>query len=87
MRERKDGALIGNIIKFDSNGKPFEFEPCTLSKSEYAKIISEINSNYDMYKDIKYASHSTLDIDGNYYVYYFENHGFNDYNIIAKSYY
>ena len=70
--------------RWDSNGNPFEYPTCHLSYKEYAKIISEINTNYELYKNEPYSVHYSVGIDNHYYVYYFENHGFNDYNIIGK---
>lgn len=73
-----------NFLRLDLKGKPFEFPSCLLNKKEYAKIISEINSNYDMYKGEQYSVHYSIGTDNRYYVYFFENHGFNDYNIMEK---
>ncbi len=70
--------------KVDSKGNPFEYQSCRLDYREYAKIISEINSNYSLYKDEAFAVHCSLGIDDCYYVYFFENHGFDDYNIVEK---
>lgn len=72
------------IYRCDSQGNPFEFPTCLLSKNEYAKINSEINTNYELYKDEKYPIHYSIGDDNHYYLYYFENHGFNDYNIVEK---
>lgn len=73
-----------NFLRLDLKGKPFEFPSCLLNKKEYAKIISEINSNYEMYKGEQYCVHYSIGTDNRYYVYFFENHGFNDYNIMEK---
>ena len=64
--------------------KPFRYSSCYLDSREYAKIISEINSSYDLYRDEPFAVHYSVGTDNRYYVYFFENHGFNDYNIIDK---
>ncbi len=72
-----------NIV-YDSKGIPFEYPTYYLNKTEYAKIISEINSNYEMYRNKRYPVHYSLGTDDRYYIYYFENHGFNDYNIVLK---
>ena len=55
-----------------------------LGSKELAKIYSEINTNYAKYKDMKYAIHMSYGIDNKAYWYYFENHGFNDYNIYMR---
>ena len=72
------------VYRFDSKGNPFLFQPCLLDLHEYGKIVSEINTNYDLYKDEAFAVHWSVGIDDNYYLYFFENHGFNDYNIVEK---
>ena len=69
---------------YDSKGIAFEYPACYLNNKEYAKIISEINNNYELYKDERYSIHYSLGIDDRYYVYFFENHGFNDYNIYER---
>jgi len=68
----------------DTNRKPFMFPTYRLDKQEYAKIISEINQKYDVYKDALYGIHYSLGLDNRYYVYFFENHGFDEYNIYGK---
>ena len=55
-----------------------------LSKSEYAKIISEINTNYTLYRNKSVAAHYSYGADHVAYVYFFENHGFDDYVIFAR---
>ena len=56
----------------------------TLTKAEYAKVYSEINTNYALYEDQFYCAHITYGIDNKPYWYYFENHGFNNYNIYLR---
>lgn len=70
--------------KCDSKGIAFRFPSCHLNSTEYAKIISEINTNYDLYKNKQYPVHYSVGFDNHYYVYFFENHGFNDYNIVER---
>ena len=70
--------------RYDSKGKPFEYPTCVLNSKEYAKIISEINSNYELYRKKRYSAHYSIGVDDRYYIYFFENHGFNDYNIYEK---
>ena len=60
------------------------FETLILNNLEYAKIVSEINTNYTKYKDIPFAIHASYRTDNIAYLYYFENHGYNNYNIYAK---
>ena len=62
----------------------FDFPTCELPKSEYAKVVSEINTNYRKYEGKGYCIHLSAGPDGNFYAYYFENHRFNEYNIYRK---
>ena len=75
---------MAKIYKLDSVGKPFRFSPIILDPSEYARIISEINTNYSLFENQEFCSHNSYDIGTGAYTYFFENHGYNDYNIIAK---
>ena len=60
-------------------------KPFPLPHKEYGKICSEINSVYDArYKGKKIAAHPSFGVDGRAYVYWFENRGFNDYNIFRR---
>lgn len=67
-----------------NNSNNFEFPPFELPRQEYGKIIHEINTNYSKYKGKKLAIHRSLDLQGNYCVYFFENHGYGNYNIFGK---
>jgi hypothetical protein len=51
---------------------------------EYAKICSEINTNYAKYNGMAFAVHASYGVDNKAYWYYFENHGYNDYNIYMR---
>ncbi|MBP5331862.1 MAG: hypothetical protein J6Y89_08435, partial [Lachnospiraceae bacterium] len=62
----------------------FIFETYYLNIREYAKIISEINTEYEKYRDIQFAAHISYDISDTPCVYLFENHGFNNNNIYMK---
>lgn len=71
-------------MKFDENGKLYEFPTRRLSKKEYSKIVHEINSNYSKYENDELGVHYSYAYDNKCYKYYFENHGFNNYNIYSK---
>ena len=75
---------MSDIYRVDLKGQPFEFPSCLLNQQEYAKIVSEINSNYELYRNETFPVHYSIGIDNHYYLYFFENHGFNDYNIVEK---
>lgn len=55
-----------------------------LDNSEYAKIVSEINSMYAKYKDKRFAFHFSYGIDDKAYIYVFENWGFNEYVFLDR---
>ena len=55
-----------------------------LPPKEYAKICSEINTNYSKYEGKKFAIHLSYGIDDRAYWYYFENYGYDNYNIYMR---
>lgn len=78
---------MNNIIKLDTNGNPFKHPGVMLDSKELSKITHEINSvYYAKYEGKSFAMHRSIDLQNNYCIYYFENHGFNDYNIVEKFY-
>lgn len=69
----------------DANGLPFSKPTFWLSPEEYRKINAEINRIYEVqYKGKRIAAHPSFGIDGKAYVYWFENHGFDNYNIYLR---
>ena len=64
----------------------YMFDTLYLKPAEYAKIYSEINTNYFKYIGHLNCIHRSYDDEGNPCRYYFENHGFNKYNVYAKIY-
>ena len=74
-----------NDLPLDANGVPFTKPAFWLNPIEYRKICSEINQIFDVqYKNKKIAAHTSFGIDGKAYVYWFENHGFDNYNIYLR---
>ena len=63
--------------------RAFMYETVYLPTQEYAKIVSEINSNFDKYRLQKIAIHMSYGTDGRPYWYYFEIRGYDDYNFYA----
>lgn len=63
---------------------PFEFPTYVLGPKEYGKIIHEINTDYGKYTGKPLCAHRSIGTDGKYYIYFFENHGYDDYNIYGK---
>ncbi len=75
---------MGNIPT-DMEGRPFSRPAFILRTDEYAKIKSEIDSLYHaLYKGKEICVHVSFGLDGNVYVYWFENHGYGDYNIFMR---
>lgn len=73
-------------IPVDSDGIPFSKPTFWLEPLEYAKICGEINQIYDIqYKGMRIGAHVSFGIDGIAYVYWFENHGFDNYNIFMRT--
>lgn len=75
---------MATLFKLDSHGNPFIYRTLELKPAEYARIISEINNCYSVYEGQRFCMHESYDFFSGAYVYYFENHGFNDYNIYQK---
>lgn len=72
-------------LPLDTNGFSFNMNTFYLDPKEYSKIYSEINQIYEIqYKNKAIASHVSYGIDGIAYIYWFENHGYNDYNIFQR---
>ena len=55
-----------------------------LDPREYAKIVSEINTNYEKYRGKRIAIHLSFGFDNNAYAYIFENKGLNKYIFISR---
>ena len=54
----------------------FEFETFYLSPDEYAKISSEINTNYFKYIDKPVSAHFSYGTDGNFFITDSEEYGY-----------
>ena len=87
---KREGSFVAGNSKFvnlplDFKGDSFSRPTFWLEQKEYAKICSEINTIYEtQYRGKRIAAHTSFGIDGKAYVYWFENHGFNDYNIFSR---
>ena len=67
-----------NDVKLDSNGVPFRYPEARIdNKAEYRDVMENIADRYKKYYEGKELC--TLDFVDK--TYYFENHGFGDYNI------
>lgn len=74
------------IYRRDMNGVPYSYPSLKLENGEIAKVCHEISTNYDKYEDKPIIMHRTKDLDRNWCIYYVENRGYGDYNIIEKYY-
>ena len=74
-----------NRIPLDTYNVPFSKPSFWLSGEEYGKITSEINQlYYSQYQGKPICTHLSFDAGGYAYIYWFENHGFNNYNIFLR---
>lgn len=73
-------------MRYDMNGVPFSCPSIDLEEAEIAKVCHEISTNYGKYKGKAFIMHRTIDLNNFYCIYYVENHGYGDYNIIEKIY-
>lgn len=71
-------------MKFWEINKAFEQRAYKLNYKERCKIEHEINSNYGKYIAQEFCIHYSYGINNRSYAYYFENHGFNNYNIFSR---
>ena len=73
------------ILHLDECGASFTKPTFWLDKEEYSKIVSEINTvYYTKFKGKRICAHTSFDENGSVYLYWFENRGFNDYNIFLR---
>lgn len=80
-QDPKTGKMIGSVPM--GGGAAGKAKPVRLSKGEYRKIVSEINTNYGKYSGKRYCVHYSLWKD-KYYMYKFVNYGFDDYRFTSK---
>lgn len=69
------------------NGIPFRFSSLDLDDAEISKVCHEINTVYFVkYQNKKLIMHRTMDSQKFWCIYFVENRGYGDYNIIEKYY-
>ncbi len=78
----KSGSY-SNEKRKDMDGNYFSQPTLQLPKAEYSKVCSEISTNYSRYEGKRISVHCTATDEG-VKSYYFENHGYGDYNIFDK---
>ena len=79
----KGGKFAGSVPMGGSGTKKVPPKKIRLSKGEYRKITSEINTNYRKYEGKRICFHNSL-WKNNYFTYKFINNGFDDYQFIGK---
>lgn len=73
-------------LRCDMNGVQYLYPSLYLENAEIAKVCQEISTNYWKYEGKKIIMHRTKDLGRNWCIYYIENRGYGDYNIIEKYY-
>ena len=75
--------MVYSKYPLDANGNPFKYPTFILDTGEYAKIYNEINTNYSKFEGKEKCVHLSY-YGEKAYMYYFENHGFDNYNIYMR---
>ncbi|WP_432651723.1 hypothetical protein [Huintestinicola sp.] len=71
-----------NGVKLDKKGHSFKYQQCAVSNIEYACFIRNVNTFYkERYSKKKWCKYYSGELD---IMFYFENHGFDDYCIYRK---
>lgn len=69
-------------VKLDKKGQRFKYPQCTVSDTEYSYFIKNVNTFYKgRYSKRKWCTYYSGELD---VMFYFENHGFDDYCIYRK---
>ncbi|MBQ7563246.1 MAG: hypothetical protein IJT16_04575 [Lachnospiraceae bacterium] len=63
---------------------PYRRPTARIKWKELEKIRSEINTNYEKYRGKRLAIHASYGLNGEAYLYYFENYGFDQINIYKR---
>ena len=72
----------GSSVKLDKKGHTFMYPECDVTKEEYACFIRNVNTEYKArYAGKKMCKYYSGELD---VMFYFENHGFDDYCIYRK---
>ncbi len=79
VKNPHSGNKTVNGITYDPEGKPFEHIQLTLDYDEYAAVTSGISTNFSKYEGKTDSYYETMG-----FCYFFEIHGFGNYNIYDK---
>ena len=71
-------------MKFSEINEPFTLPAYRLNAKERAKIVHEINANYRKYNGQEFCVHYSYGLNNKSYKYFFENHGYDNYNIYSR---
>ncbi len=71
------------IIKGDKLNR-FIYPEADISWKEKEKIRHEIDTLYNKYDGLPLIAHRSIGFDGNYYIYYVENLGYDELNIFMR---
>lgn len=74
------------IYRYDMSGMRYKYPSLALANAEISKVCQEISTNYRKYQGKEFVMHRSQDLDGNWCIYYVENRGYGDYNIVEKLY-
>lgn len=78
--KKSDLTKSENSVKLDMNGKTFKYPEVYIEdKSEYRDVMENIADRYKKY----YEGKQFCELEFVNKTYYFENHGFGDYNIYS----
>lgn len=81
-KSKKRVNISTSGIKLDKNKKPFRYPECPVTNTEYTYFIRNVNTYYkDKYANKKWCKYYSGELDT---MFYFENHGFDDYCIYRK---
>lgn len=81
-KRKKSLTKVNKGVKLDKKGQPFKYPQCTVSDTEYSYFIKNVNTFYKgRYSKRKWCSYYSGELDT---MFYFENHGFDDYCIYRK---
>lgn len=83
IKKRKKPLTKGdNNVKLDKKGCSFKFPQCAVTDTEYFYFIRNVNTFYkEKYSKKKWCKYYSGELD---VMFYFENHGFDDYCIYRK---
>lgn len=73
-------------MRFNEINAPFALPTYRLDAKERAKIVHEINTNYRKYNGQEFCVHYSYGLNNKSYKYFFENHGYDNYNIYSRKY-